>query len=456
MLSSYLEVAFTSTLICLAMAFYVIRTRGSHLLCCLLTVLIQTGIALQVLLGNGGWHVNLILLVSTVCGVLVMAFCHWFEGCYEHFLEHPKPHKLFPEKPLRAISLWLLVCGGCAVYLVLLLFGTNYNGTRAWLYLGQLQFQLTELSKPIFLAFLAILFTYPGMSNPVKYLLSLSFLGANLLGLVLIGENGTALILIFIYLSFCLMCLRPLYTILNLAGISAAVFTLWYTLREALEKYLTLTELGQTASLLTRKLAYVGAKIKLRFDMTYRLHTLDPNNEGYQAVKAREALAKAGWFGNDAPIWVPVEESDYAYVACVQRFGWVMGIFLVVCLVALFFVGRRIWRQSKGLQRPTCMGCVLAIISEAFLMILGTCGLIPVTGVPLPFLSSGGSYNVILYAMVGFILFASRSFTAGSTDRRVFHELPETISEPSAVSAENPSVTAAVSTEAPPVSPQGD
>jgi len=131
----------------------------------------------------------------------------------------------------------------------------------------------------------------------------------------------------------------------------------------------------------------------------------------FQVRYAKRAVATGGWFGKgylDAPLtngkFVPVQQSDFIFSAVAEQFGMI-GAGLVLGLFGLLLF--RIWRvahMSKDMFGTyLCVGIFGIVAWHTFQNIGMTMGIVPVTGVPLPFVSYGGSSLVAFAIMIGLV-----------------------------------------------------
>ncbi len=183
-----------------------------------------------------------------------------------------------------------------------------------------------------------------------------------------------------------------------------------------------------------RRLAAIVTGILLGFACCYpflkpyqqaRLHTFlnpeaDPMGAGYNIIQSQVAIGSGGWFGRGwgegtqgTHRFLPEHHTDFIFASYVEQFGFVGG---VVLLGLFLFVILRMLR-AMDLARDRFGGIVvaglLAVFSFHVLFNVGmTMGVLPVTGLPLPFLSYGGSFLVSTFALIGIVLnVASRRYT---------------------------------------------
>jgi len=121
----------------------------------------------------------------------------------------------------------------------------------------------------------------------------------------------------------------------------------------------------------------------------------DPQNTGYQTVKGLEALSAGGLFGtglgNDR-IFVPQDVNDFIFSVIAEESGFVGSVIVLTLYGVVLFCGIRIAGQARDrLGKMMAVGVVALLFSHVFINIGMNIRIMPVTGVPLPLLSYGGS-----------------------------------------------------------------
>jgi len=141
----------------------------------------------------------------------------------------------------------------------------------------------------------------------------------------------------------------------------------------------------------------------------------DPQNTGYQTIQSLVALASGGWFGlglgQSRAKWgfLPYAYTDFIFAIIAEELGFFGALLVVALFVALAFLGVR-----TALQAPDPFGRLLAIgittwlTVQAFVNIGAVIGVLPITGVPLPFISFGGSSLLATMAASGILLNVAR------------------------------------------------
>jgi len=169
--------------------------------------------------------------------------------------------------------------------------------------------------------------------------------------------------------------------------------------------------------------AVAGAGAVLGIVAPYRLHRLlsflhpqnDASNTGYQVTQGRVGMATGRWFGvgigagREKTGYLPNAHTDFIFAVIGEEVGFVGCVLVVALFVAFAVVGVR-----AAVRAPDRFGTLLAagvtawILVQALVNIGAVIGLLPVTGVPLPFVSFGGSSMVISMGAVGMLANVAR------------------------------------------------
>ncbi len=183
-------------------------------------------------------------------------------------------------------------------------------------------------------------------------------------------------------------------------------------------------------------LLLLAGLVALMLTQSYRLERLtaflDPEcdvlDECYQAVQGRSALADGGWFGvglgnaSHKWGWLPEGHNDFIFAVIGEELG-VVGCMVVLALFAVFaYTVLRIARRVPDrFRRLAAAGVAAWIVGQTVINIGGVVGLLPITGVPLPFISAGGSALVVTLAAVGMLASFARAEPAAA---RALHARP--------------------------------
>jgi cell division protein FtsW (lipid II flippase) len=288
---------------------------------------------------------------------------------------------------------WLLL--GLLLVVVAAVFGVERNGARLWLSFGVFQIQPVELLKILLVVYLA---TYldehrdliglgssqlgPLRLPPLPYLVPLLLMWGLTIGLIVVQKDlGAALLFFTIFLAMLyLLTGRLSYVLVGLLAFG----------------------LGASA------LYPLFSHVRVRVD-AWRDPWRDPFGTGYQMVQALYSLASGGFagagLGQGDPTTVPESHTDFVFTAIGEELGLAGALGLLLCYALLALRGYQIaLRARDGFQQLLAAGLTTAIVAQALIITGGTTGLIPLTGITLPFVSYGGSSTLVNFAMIGILL----------------------------------------------------
>ncbi len=282
--------------------------------------------------------------------------------------------------PLMLLTVGLLI----AVHFI----GIEVNGARRWINLG-FQFQPSELAKLTTLLITAG-FLGPLIDRKRKItLLSLPFYIAALLGALVLKQPdmGTAVIIVGVSLMLCVIAGLPKQQLLLLVGGGIALFI-----------YATFAA------------AYRAERIAAWINpWDYQLGI------GYQTVQGLLAIGSGGFWGTGLGMgsskfnYLPEAHTDFAFAVLCQEMGFI-GALAVLCLMALLaYYGLRIaLKAPDGLGKLLAIGGIVLVVGQGIINIAMVSGIFPVVGVPLPFISFGGTSLIINLTAIGVILNVGR------------------------------------------------
>ncbi|MBR2371980.1 MAG: putative lipid II flippase FtsW [Clostridia bacterium] len=158
-------------------------------------------------------------------------------------------------------------------------------------------------------------------------------------------------------------------------------------------------------------LLIVAEPYRLARLMAYLDPWASPKGEGYQLIQSFYALGSGGWFGvgffnsRQKFDFLPFAESDFIFAVIGEEIGFIGCIFVLSIFVVLVYQGFKIAKNANS--RFECylasgISCVIAI--QTLLNVAVVTGTIPPTGLPLPFISSGGSSLMVFMASTGLLL----------------------------------------------------
>lgn len=265
---------------------------------------------------------------------------------------------------------------GILLLVLTLFFAPSVRGARSWLPLGPFQFQVAEFMKAALILLYAQFFARGHIRIAHAGTLVASFaLAALPVALVVLQPDlGSALVLCSIWLGFVLVSgirLRHLAVAAVLGVIVGALsWNLW------LHEY--------------QKARILGLVMPER----------DPLGVNYSVIQSKIAIGSAGIFGKGFGQgtqvqlgFLPEAPTDFTFSALVEEWGLMGGaVVLSAFLYALFAMLTVGMRAEKNFEKFICLGTVILFCAH-FIMNAGSAlGLVPVIGVPFPFLSYGGSH----------------------------------------------------------------
>ncbi len=141
---------------------------------------------------------------------------------------------------------------------------------------------------------------------------------------------------------------------------------------------------------------------------------------GYQTVQGLLAVGSGGILGEgfmqgtSKYFYLPEAHTDFAFAVWAQEMGFIGAVFVVLLVAAFTFFGFRIANRSRDeFGKWLAMGITLLISGQALFNIAMVCGIMPVTGVPLPFISYGGSSLLMNFMAIGLLASVGRRNVEG-------------------------------------------
>ncbi|MBU4376970.1 MAG: rod shape-determining protein RodA, partial [Candidatus Omnitrophica bacterium] len=289
----------------------------------------------------------------------------------------------------RRILDWSYLCYGimALMLLVLLFAGGARMGAKRWFSIGWLTFQPSEFAKIILIMVLAF---YIGNNRhairTIKGLIT-PFLLAGVLFLLIIKEPdlGSALILLAILFIMLLVSEMPVKYMAGLviAGVASSPF-LWNFLKEYQKR---------------RLLVFINPN-------------MDPLGAGYTIIQSKIAIGSGGLFGRgflggtqNQLNFLPESHTDFIFAVIGEEWGFA-GVLLVVFLF-VFLISRILSvaeRTNDFYGKLVVMGVAGMLAFQVIVNIAMTVGLMPVVGIPLPFVSYGGSSLIMNFIAIALVI----------------------------------------------------
>jgi len=264
--------------------------------------------------------------------------------------------------------------------------GLKINGARRWLGAGPLVFQPSEVMKLALVLHCAVVLgarpkmarSLRGVSGPI-----LGVGGAAVLLILAQPDLGTALVICFTLAAMLVAAGIPLRQ-LGLVAAVGAFFVLCYALLDP-----------ERTSRLT----------------TFLHPWADASGSGFQAVQGQIAIGSGGMFGVGPGqsvqkiFYLPEAHTDFILAVIGEELG-LAGVSALLCLYGMIgYAGLRTARNAKGAYAKLLAGGLTSLIlCQALLNVYAVLGLAPLTGVPLPFISSGSTSLIVLLCAMGLLL----------------------------------------------------
>ncbi len=300
----------------------------------------------------------------------------------------------------RHARLWLGLALGLLVAVVVPGMGVTVNGSTRWIAVGPLQVQPSELAKFALLIFVAdLLARRDGWMHDARFTLFPVLLYTGLVaGLIMLEPNlGTTVILVSMVLVMLFAAGTPMVSLIcaTLLGALAAAFSV-----------------ADTPFRRARFFAFLDP-------------WKDPSNTGYQIIQAMVGTADGGLLGQGLGAsrakwgFLPYAHTDFIFAIIGEEFGLVGGILVISLFLTLGGTGA--WVASRASSRFATLvatGVTAWLMVQALVNIGAVIGRLPITGVPLPFISFGGSSLLVNLAAVGVLLNIARDPAPHASPRR--------------------------------------
>lgn len=286
------------------------------------------------------------------------------------------------------------------------------TGSKNWFNIAGFSFQPSELMKIAFILMLALIVTSHNTATKERDIKTdLALIGKMLLVtipvlvLVLLQKDfGTMLVFLAIFGGVFLM--SGISWKIVLPTIAAVVLLGVVTI------YLITTDTGRDLLSKVGFKAYQFERIDAWLDPFH-----DTQNGSYQLYYGLLAIGSGGMFGkgfNVSDVYVPVRESDMIFTVIGENFGFIGGAFVILLYFILIYRMIRVcFDMNNEFYAYIATGIIMMILFHVFENIGANIGLLPLTGIPLPFISQGGSS--ILGNMIGIGLIMSMAYQTDST-----------------------------------------
>lgn len=264
--------------------------------------------------------------------------------------------------------------------------GMVRNGSRSWFGIGSFGIQPSEIAKVSLIIFVSkyLAKNNRDMDKVVSYFLPILVVILGTFLLILLEPDfgsGAIIVLSLIVLIFTSNVKISLFVKLGILGIAGIVGLILIA-------------------------PYRMARI-----VAYLNPWSDPLGSGFQIIQSLYAIGPGGLFGLglgnsiQKHFYLPEPQTDFIFAIISEELGFIGIVILSTCYIVLFYNVIKLSLETKDLfGKYLSFGLIIELVLQTLLNLLVVVGLIPVTGVTLPFLSYGGSSLLTCLLMVGIIL----------------------------------------------------
>lgn len=268
-----------------------------------------------------------------------------------------------------------------ALLLITLIFGrgASTHGAGLWINLGGYSLQLTEFAKITYLITMASFFKHrPPLRTQIYFAV---WAGVNFVLLLLLPDLGSIMILLPVtLLVFVVMTseyLKAFLIFVSSSVLAVLAYVIFPHVRRRLSGW---TSLWDEVNDQNRQVVY-----------------------GLQAIGRGNVTGRG--LGNGSPGGIPLAKSDMIFDILCEEFGVIFGICVIIFIVVILLRAIRTTILARdGFSSSLALGLGATLFCEAFVVIGGTTGLIPLTGVTLPFIAQGGSSLLAKWLIIGLLL----------------------------------------------------
>lgn len=291
----------------------------------------------------------------------------------------------------KKISPYIFIVGIIITLLVFSPLGFSHGGARRWISLGFVSFQPAELLKFAVIVFLSTWFAqYNDKITTWKY--------------------GLLPFLVFVGIAIATLIKQPDSGTIALIGLVSFII---FWLRGASWKHIFATiALGSILiGVYVAMNPYIIERVK-----TFADPNKDPYGSSYQIRQSRIAIGSGKLYGRGlgqsvhkfGP-YLPESNSDSIFAIFAEEYGFIGGFLLITLYGAFAFFGFKIARYAPTeFSQNLVVGIILLVVVQVFFNIAAISGLVPLSGLPLIFMSNGGTALMVTLAELGIILNISK------------------------------------------------
>jgi rod shape determining protein RodA len=295
-----------------------------------------------------------------------------------------------------------LYCGGVCVLLSLALVGFATRGAQSWFSVGSVAIEPVEFVKLILVLLFAKYFSgrYVEIALWRHIAISFFYLAVPMVIVLRQPDFGSAAILFFIWASMVFFSGLELRQIMLLAATGVAIAAVgWF---------------------------FILAPYQQMRIIAFMRPEHDPRASGYHAIQAMIAVGSGGVWGKGVGYgtqsrlhFLPEPQTDFIYAAFAEEWGLVGVAFLFFAFAVLFWrIVHISIRAPDNFSKLFCLGYAFLLVGHIAIHVGMNVGLLPITGIGLPFMSYGGSFLLVLMVGLGIV----ESIAIRSSDIKAYGE----------------------------------
>ncbi|NUN09851.1 MAG: rod shape-determining protein RodA [Ignavibacteriaceae bacterium] len=335
--------------------------------------------------------------------------------------------------PLQTIRTYIIPLYSASVFfLILVLFlGKVVGGAKSWIPIGPFSFQPSEMAKVTTILALATFMSRPTVNIdnfkdlgyalgigllPVALILLEPDMGSSLvffsLILFMIFWKGISLFSLFVVLSPGIVALASLFGLPYMLGSLTIVLAVLVLVRKDIFFSGSIFALNLSAAYFVDEIYSLLSPHQQKRIMTFIDPTADPLGSGYNSLQAIIAVGSGGLLGqgflegNQTQLqFIPEQWTDFIFCVIGEEFGFIGAIIVILLYSILFIRLIRIARITKDeFSSLVTVGILIVMFTHFFINVGMVIGVLPVIGIPLPFLSYGGSSLLSNMIMMGLVM----------------------------------------------------
>ena len=298
----------------------------------------------------------------------------------------------FKKEIIKFSFLWYI--GFCFLLLVLLFIGTSINGSKCWLIIGPVSFQPSEFMKIALILVLAkVLDKYKRVKKMSKEFKMLLFVFTLFIipAILTFLEPDTGVVIIYFIIMLSMLLFRGInkkwyFIVLILLTIIGGIIGYLYFFQNEL------------------LINLLGSNLFYRIERVLNWS----NQSGYQLENSLIAIGSSGLVGfgfNQIPIYYPEASTDFIFTTFSSNFGFLGNLFFII-IILVFDINILLLsnKKIKKYDQYLLIGIFAMLLYQQVQNISMTIGLLPITGITLPFISYGGSSLLSYMFIAGLVL----------------------------------------------------